>query len=109
MSKAKALPDRETYHVHLEAAELGIQKQVGVLHRNLRKEDLPASFQYVPSWEEHPGKFMLDPRLDLHSGEQYPDAGAPGFGIFLDSAPDRGVGCSSSGARRPKPTVKTDQ
>lgn len=62
---------------------------MGVLHRNLRKEDLPASFQYVQSWEEHPGKFILDPRLDLHSGEQYPDAGAPGFGIFLDSAPDR--------------------
>jgi serine/threonine-protein kinase HipA len=89
MSKAKALLDREIYNVHLEAAELGIQEQVGVLYRNLRKEDLPASFQYVPSWEKHPGKFMLDPRLDLHSGEQYPDAGAPGFGIFLDSAPDR--------------------
>jgi len=89
MSKAKTLPDRETYNVFLEAEELGIQEQVGVLHRNLRKEDLPASFQYVPSWEKHPGKFMLDPRLDIHSGEQYPDAGAPGFGIFLDSAPDR--------------------
>jgi len=89
MSKAKTLPDRETYNVYLEAEELGIQEQVGVLHRNLRKEDLPASFQYVPSWEKHPGKFMLDPRLDIHSGEQYPDAGAPGFGIFLDSAPDR--------------------
>lgn len=89
MNKAKALLDRETYSVFLEADELGIQEQVGVLHRNLRKEDLPASFQYVQSWEAHPGKFMLDPRLDLHSGEQYPDAGAPGFGIFMDSAPDR--------------------
>ncbi len=89
MTKAKTLPDRETYDVYLEAAELGIREQVGVLHRNLRKDDLPASFQYAPSWETHPGRFMLDPRLDLHSGEQYPDAGAPGFGIFLDSAPDR--------------------
>ncbi len=89
MSKAPARGDRETYNVHLEAAELGIREQVGILHRNLRKEDLPASFQYAPTWDEHPGKFMLDPRLDLHSGEQYPDAGAPGFGIFLDSAPDR--------------------
>lgn len=89
MSKVKAQLDRETYDVHLEAAELGIQEQVGVLHRNLRKEDLPASFQYVASWDAHPGKFMLDPRLDLHSGEQYPEVSAPGFGIFLDSAPDR--------------------
>ena len=72
MTKAKTLPDRETYDVYLEAAELGIREQVGVLHRNLRKDDLPASFQYAPSWETHPGRFMLDPRLDLHSGEQYP-------------------------------------
>ena len=63
MSQAKTQLDRETYSVHLDAAELDIQEQVGVLHRNLRKEDLPASFQYVPSWEKHPGKFMLDPRL----------------------------------------------
>jgi serine/threonine-protein kinase HipA len=89
MTKAKQPQDRQTYSVHLEADELGIQEQVGVLHRNLRKEDLPASFQYVPSWERHPGRFMLDPRLDIHSGEQFPDHGTPGFGIFLDSAPDR--------------------
>lgn len=89
MNKFKVPPVWETYSVHLEAAELGIQEQVGVFHRNLRKADLPASFQYLPSWEAHPGKFMLDPRLDLHSGEQYPDPGSPGFGIFLDSAPDR--------------------
>jgi serine/threonine-protein kinase HipA len=69
MNKSKATPVRETYNVHLEAAELGIQEQVGVLHRSLRKADLPASFHYLPSWEAHPGKFMLDPRLDLHSGE----------------------------------------
>ncbi len=62
MSKSKARLDRETYNVHLESAELGIREQVGVLHRNLRKEDLPASFQYIPGWEAHPGKFMLDPR-----------------------------------------------
>ena len=89
MSKAKTLQERETYQVHLEAAELGIQEQVGILQRNLRKEDLPASFQYVESWEQHPGRFMLDPRLDIHSGEQFPEVGVPGFGIFLDSAPDR--------------------
>lgn len=89
MTKAKILAGRESYSVHLDAVELGIQEQVGVLHRSLRKEDLPASFQYMPGWEKHPGKFMLDPRLDLHAGEQYPDAGVPGFGIFLDSAPDR--------------------
>jgi serine/threonine-protein kinase HipA len=89
MANFKQDSHRQTYHVHLDAEELGIQEQVGVLHRNLRKEDLPASFQYVEIWEHHPGRFMLDPRLDIHSGEQFPEHGMPGFGIFLDSAPDR--------------------
>lgn len=95
MSKAPARGERETYNVHLEAAELGIRERVGILHRNLRKEDLPASFQYAPSWDEHPGKFMLDPRLDLHSGEKYPNAGAPGFGIFVCPAWAYSCGCKS--------------
>ena len=47
MIKAKILEGRESYSVHLDAVELGIQEQVGVLHRSLRKEDLPASFHRV--------------------------------------------------------------
>jgi|GEM_PF-3638852 len=90
MATAKKTPGRESYEVYLEAAELGIQEQVGLLHRNLLRSDLPASFQYVPSWLTHPGRFMLDPRIDIHAGEQYPDPSTPGFGIFLDSAPDTG-------------------
>lgn len=89
MKNAKPAQARQTYDVYLEAAELGIQEQVGILQRNLHKEDLPASFQYMASWEQHPGRFMLDPRLDIHSGEQFPNHGMPGFGIFLDSVPDR--------------------
>ena len=89
MTSASRVPDRESYAVYLDAAELGIQEQVGVLHRNPHRSDLPASFQYVKRWETHPGRFMLDPRLDIHTGEQYPDPSTPGFGIFLDSAPDR--------------------
>jgi serine/threonine-protein kinase HipA len=86
---AKQVLERQTFEVHLEAAELGFQEKVGVIHRNLLKEEMPASFQYEESFEKNPARFMLDPRLDIHTGEQYPIAGAPGFGIFLDSAPDR--------------------
>lgn len=49
MTKAKILAGRESYSVHLDAVELGIQEQVGVLHRSLRKEDLPASFHAFAS------------------------------------------------------------
>jgi serine/threonine-protein kinase HipA len=33
--------------------------------------------------------FMLDPRLELYSDEQYPPNKSVAFGIFMDSAPDR--------------------
>jgi serine/threonine-protein kinase HipA len=32
---------------------------------------------------------MLDPRLELWRGTQYPASGTPAFGVFMDSAPDR--------------------
>jgi len=32
---------------------------------------------------------MLDPRLELWTGEQYPRAHSSAFGVFMDSAPDR--------------------
>ncbi|MGE8357475.1 MAG: hypothetical protein ACN6N0_13890, partial [Microvirgula sp.] len=39
-------------------------------------------------WLGNRNCFMLDPRLDLYVGEQHP-ASERGFGVFLDSAPDR--------------------
>jgi serine/threonine-protein kinase HipA len=89
MTNAKENPDREAFEVYLDAEELNINEHVGQLYHNLRKEDLPASFEYAPSWFQNPRQFKLDPRLEMYKGEQFPAPNTPGFGMLLDSAPDR--------------------
>lgn len=80
---------RQSIEVYLDARELGARQRVGVLQRPLARTDLPASFEYDAEWLKAGNAFMLDPRLELWSGEQYPPAQTKTFGIFLDSAPDR--------------------
>ena len=86
-----AIPEwgRQTYEVHLDAPELGVQRMVGLLHRPLARTDRPACFEYDREWLQGDQAFMLDPRLALWTGEQHPPANASAFGIFMDSAPDR--------------------
>ena len=84
-----AKPDREAIEVHLDARELGGLQQVGTLYRHDMRTDLPAAFEYAPTWLKSTQAFMLDPRLDLWRGEQHPPPKASAFGIFMDSAPDR--------------------
>lgn len=86
---AKANIARDTFEVFLDAAELGVQQQVGTLYRHDVRTDLAASFEYAPNWLASQQVFMLDPRLELWNGEQHPPAKATAFGIFMDSAPDR--------------------
>lgn len=86
---AKANIARDTFEVFLDAAELGVQQQVGSLYRHDVRTDLAASFEYAPTWLASQQVFMLDPRLELWNGEQHPPAKTPAFGIFMDSAPDR--------------------
>lgn len=86
---AKAKVARDAFEVFLDAAELGVQQQVGTLYRHDVRTDLAASFEYAPTWLASQQVFMLDPRLELWNGEQHPPARTPAFGIFMDSAPDR--------------------
>lgn len=81
--------DREAFEVHLDATELGAAARVGVLRRDAIRTDLPASFEYDPAWLAGGRGFILDPRLQLWGGEQYPPRHSAAFGVFLDSAPDR--------------------
>lgn len=80
---------RESFQVHLDADELGVQAQIGTLWRHDTRTDVPAAFEYTRAWLKSPHAFMLDPRLDLYTGEQHPAAPNSAFGVFLDSAPDR--------------------
>lgn len=86
---AKANAARDAFEVFLDAAELGVQQQVGTLYRHDARTDLAASFEYASDWLRSERVFMLDPRLELWNGEQHPPAKMPAFGIFMDSAPDR--------------------
>ncbi len=80
---------RDTYHVFLDTAELGNLQHVGTLYRQAARSDLPVSFAYAKNWVESRHAFMLDPRLELWTDEQYPPAKSAAFGVFMDSAPDR--------------------
>lgn len=76
------------YEVFLDDSSFGPPVRVGALRRDLSRRDLPGRFAYDEAWLKTPGAFMLDPRLSLWRGEQHP-VGPAGFGVFLDSAPDR--------------------
>ena len=79
---------RAAYAVYLDAPELAPRVQVGNLYPADIRVDLAPSFAYSPEWLASSQRFLLDPRLDLYGGEQH-STDARGFGIFLDSAPDR--------------------
>ena len=88
MAKA-GRPPRDAFEVLLDASELGALQKVGTLYRSGSRTDVPASFEYTSEWRKSERAFMLDPRLELWQGEQYPPARAATFGVFMDSAPDR--------------------
>ncbi len=79
---------RPAIEVHIDAPELGPSVQVGTLYPADVRINLAPSFEYTQEWLNNPQRFLLDPRLDLYGGEQHASQ-ARGFGIFLDSAPDR--------------------
>lgn len=88
-SKKTKSDGRAEYEVVLAAPNLGIETRVGALRHNLLRTELAPSFEYAATFLKSPQRFMLDPRLELWQGEQYPDLGLPNFGILMDSAPDR--------------------
>ena len=47
------------------------------------------AFIYDPEWLKRTGEQALDPSLLLFGGPQYPPQGRTGFGLFMDSSPDR--------------------
>lgn len=61
---------------------------MGTLRRQSGRTDL-LSFAYDEAWLSRPDALSFDPDLALVSGPQYPPTDRAGFGIFLDSSPDR--------------------
>ena len=85
---AKNNPARDVFEVFFDAHELDYSGPVGTLYRDKIRTALPPSFEYHTEWITQQ-LFMLDPRLELYSGEQHPVGNSFSFGVFLDSAPDR--------------------
>ncbi len=68
---------------------LGAPHLVGRLWARTRKARESASFEYDPSWLEHPQRFSLEPALKLGPGPFHTSADRALFGAIGDSAPDR--------------------
>ena len=81
--------DREQVDVVLDADFLLTATRVGTLFRAAAHGRSVVSFAYDRSWLALPEAFQLDPNLNLHDSESYPAGGSEGFGVFMDSAPDR--------------------
>jgi serine/threonine-protein kinase HipA len=79
----------EQVDVVLDADLLPVAQRVGTLFRAAAHGRSVVSFGYDRAWLALPGAFQLDPNLHLHDSESYPAAGNEGFGVFMDSAPDR--------------------
>jgi serine/threonine-protein kinase HipA len=75
--------------VYLDAPGLASMARVGRLNHRSAHGNSIFSFAYAKEWLTGRRPFMLDPRLELFDGDQYPPGESQNFGIFLDSAPDR--------------------
>jgi serine/threonine-protein kinase HipA len=78
--------DREVFvYVDLN----GAPHLMGRLWVRVRKDKESATFEYAPSWLEHPARFSLEPALAVGRGPFHTAADLPMFGAIGDSAPDR--------------------
>jgi len=85
---AKSLPGNNTF-IYAHWQGMATPQIMGVLKATQARAELIFSFAYDEEWLKKKNGFYLDPNLQLFSGLQYPAAGKPNFGIFLDSSPDR--------------------
>ncbi len=62
---------------------------MGALSSSLARGQEVLSFEYDEAWLRDEHSRELDPELRLFPGHQYPRPDKPGFGLLLDSCPDR--------------------
>jgi serine/threonine-protein kinase HipA len=60
---------------------------IGKLSAHFAKGKKAFSFEYDKQWLKSGNQFLLDPDIQLYSGQQFPN-GKENFGVFLDSMPD---------------------
>ena len=75
--------------VYADWIGLGHPSQMGTLHSTPVRGKEVFSFEYADAWLQSDQAQVLDPDLQLFSGQQYLIEGKNNFGVFLDSSPDR--------------------
>ena len=75
--------------IYADWKELETPQLVGVLHVSHSRGKEIFSFEYDKDWLKSPFTQAIDPDLELYSGIQYLRKEKSGFGVFLDSSPDR--------------------
>ncbi len=82
---------REKKEIFVYAHWVGIEEPtlMGVLSTLPSKGKEVFSFEYTTKWLKSEYTFMLDPELQLYSGQFFPSNEKKNFGVFLDSCPDR--------------------
>ena len=75
--------------VYADWIGLGHPSQMGTLHSTPVRGKEVFSFEYADAWLQSDQAQVLDPDLQLFSGQQYLSEGKNNFGVFLDSSPDR--------------------
>jgi hypothetical protein len=70
-------------------AELVGMARIGVVHATPARGKEIFAVDYGSAWIVHLQRVNLDPNLALNQGRQYGPHDRTGFGVFLDSAPDR--------------------
>ena len=77
------------FDIYVYAHWLGMPdpQLIGTLSAHFAKGKKAFSFEYDKQWLKSGNQFLLDPDIQLYSGQQFPN-GKENFGIFLDSMPD---------------------
>jgi serine/threonine-protein kinase HipA len=75
--------------VYADWVGLGHPSLMGTLHSTQVRGKEVFSFEYADAWLQSDQAQVLDPDLQLFSGQQYLSEGKNNFGVFLDSSPDR--------------------
>lgn len=75
--------------VYADWIGVGAPILMGILHSTQVRGKEVFSFEYADDWLKSGNAQLLDPDLQLYTGQQYLGEGKNNFGIFLDSSPDR--------------------
>lgn len=81
--------DKRTISVYAHWSGMENPSLMGTLRSDRLKGKEVFSFEYVDEWLQNGLAQLLDPSLQLYSGQHYLHENQDNFGIFLDSSPDR--------------------